>query len=146
MDVSGQKVRIRDRIPEDSTLEEKWRTDLEVSLLDPAAGRIFNAQLLTIETLDGKCIGSCSLYNWEGIQVQLGIKIGDKDYWNKGYGTDTVRLLVGHCFTETPVRRIWLKVLPWNARAQRCYEKCGFTRCGRLLIDGYDFVVMEIGR
>lgn len=143
MDARGQKVRVRDRKPEDSTLEEKWATDLEIRLLDPPAGKILNVQSFTIETLDGKCIGSCTLYNWEGDQVQLGIRVGDKDYWGKGYGTDVVRLLVDHCFAETLVRRVWLKVLPWNMRAQKCYEKCGFAECGRLLLDGYDFIVME---
>ncbi len=76
--------------------------------------------------------------------IQFGIRIGNKDYWGKGYGTEVVELLVDYWHYNLGIKRLWLKVLPTNLRAIRCYEKCGFEQAGRLLLDGYDFVVMEI--
>jgi RimJ/RimL family protein N-acetyltransferase len=36
--------------------------------------------------------------------------------------------------------------LDWNTRAQRCFEKCGFTVSGSLVSGDYHFMVMEIAR
>ena len=143
MNVAGKKVRVRDRKTSDSVMEIVWGQDEEVVVLDPPAGKILNIQLFSIETLDGKHIGLCSLYNQTLTDVQFGIRIGDKDYWNGGYGTDAVRVLVNYCFATMDVERIWLKVLPWNFRAIKCYKRCKFVRTGWLALDGHNFVVME---
>jgi RimJ/RimL family protein N-acetyltransferase len=78
-------------------------------------------------------------------EAELAIRIGDKNYWGKGYGADAVSTLVNY-WLSTGLRRIWLKVLPGNIRAVRCYEKCGFTAVARLILDGYEFLIMEISR
>ncbi len=144
MNILGEKVRIRDRIPGDSLQEIIWEMDAEIRHADPPAGKLLNSQRFSIETLEGEHIGSCSLYNWTDTDIQFGIRIGNKHYWNKGYGTDATNALVNYCFVTSGIERIWLKVLPWNTRAIKCYEKCGFTRAGWLALDGYDFALMEI--
>ena len=62
----------------------------------------------------------------------MGIVIGDKAQWGKGYGTDTMRTLVGWGFGELNLHRIALQVYDDNARAVHCYEKVGFKTEGRL--------------
>lgn len=146
MDTSGSKVRVRDRVESDSAMEIIWSLDRDVILLDPPAGQVFNNHLLSIDTLDGKHIGSCSLYNHTVDEIQLGIRIGDRDYWNKGYGTEAVSILVHYWLHMMDTARLWVKVLPENIRAIRCYEKCGFMHTGRLVLGGYEFIVMEIRR
>lgn len=143
MNVTGKSIRIRDRISSDYADEAVWQADKEILQYDPPTGKLFNNQLFSIETLDGIHIGTCSLYNNDSTRVQLGIRIGDKSYWDKGYGTEVINLLVSYAFASLGVERVWLKVLPQNIRAIRCYEKCGFAYCGRLALDGYDFVMME---
>ncbi len=143
MIITGEKVRIRDRVPADSAQEIAWSLDREIIMLDPSAGQTFNASNLSIETLDSKLIGLCSLYNWNSEDVQLGVRVGDKNYWGKGYGTEVVNLLTSYAFSQG-IKRVWLKVLPSNFRAIKCYEKCGFVHTGRLALDGYDFYTMEI--
>jgi len=72
--------------------------------------------------------------------------IGDRDYWDKGYGADAVNTLVDYIFRETELNRIYLKTLTGNFRAQQCFEKCGFGRYAKWERDGYNFVLMEINR
>ena len=146
MIVECGKVRLRDRSPDDYNRESIWGLDREINRLDPIVGKVFNEVAFSIETLEGQHIGSCMLYNDDGTSIQLGIRIGDKSFWNTGYGTDAVRALVGHCFATTNVERIWLKVLPENIRAIRCYEKCEFEYSGELLLEGFNFITMERGR
>ncbi len=86
-----------------------------------------------ILTQEGKLIGRMGYFNidWRRGEAELGIVIGDKDYWGRGYGTDAVCTLLHHIFTSTPLRRIYLFTYAENQRAQRCFEKCGFRYIGR---------------
>jgi len=72
--------------------------------------------------------------------------IGNRDYWNRGYGTDAISTLVNHIFSQMNLSRIYLKTLESNARAQKCFQKCGFTPYGHLARDGFSFILMEIYR
>ena len=72
--------------------------------------------------------------------------IGDRDYWDKGYGKDTMITLVDYIFRTTGINRIYLKTLEANLRAQKCFQESGFVWCGRLLNPGTNFMLMEITR
>jgi diamine N-acetyltransferase len=63
---------------------------------------------------------------------EIGIFIGQKDLWNRGYGTETMRLLLKHGFHTLNLHRIFLRVFETNKRAIRSYEKAGFVHEGRL--------------
>ncbi len=86
--------------------------------------------VLAIETADGVHIGNIGLHriNWKDRNAELGIAIGEKAYWDRGYGTDAIRTLLGLAFREMNLHRIYLLVDVDNARGIRCYEKAGF-RC-----------------
>ena len=101
-----------------------------------------------IETLDGKHIGNCTYYGINEVkgEAELGIIIGDRNCWDKGYGADAINILLDYIFRRTNLRRIYLKTLDSNIRAQKCFQKCGFTPCGHLGKDGFSFVLMEIHR
>jgi RimJ/RimL family protein N-acetyltransferase len=58
--------------------------------------------------------------------------IGDKSYWGRGYGTDSVRVLLRLAFEKMGLHRVHLHVFEFNQRAISCYEKCGFRREGVL--------------
>ena len=79
-------------------------------------------------------IGSCGFHDidWRNRSGEVGIAIGDKTQWNKGFGTDAMRTLVGWGFGELNLNRIALYVYDDNRRAIRCYEKVGFKVDGRL--------------
>src|SRR5215208_3571241 len=65
---------------------------------DAAKGGRDNANFV-IEA-DGLVIGHCGLFNFSETDrtCELGITIGDKDFWGRGYGRDAVRVLVDYAF------------------------------------------------
>ena len=83
--------------------------------------------------VEGELIGQCVLFdpNETSRTIQLGIVIGDKSYWGKGYGREAVRLLVDYAFRHRNYRRVWLWVHADNERAIRAYLACGFVEEGR---------------
>ncbi|PKO18995.1 MAG: N-acetyltransferase [Chloroflexi bacterium HGW-Chloroflexi-10] len=83
----------------------------------------------------GKMIGHCGLFNFNEVAhtCELGITIGEPDYWGKGYGSDAVRVLLDYAFYMRNIRKVILTVHGNNPRAIRSYEKCGFHEEGRLV-------------
>ncbi len=109
--------------------EERW---FENMLQQPA-----NEHPLTIEVRQGESwipIGNCGFMNieWRNRASEVGIFIGEKSFWNQGYGTETMRLLLEHGFQTLNLNRIFLRVFGNNARAIRSYEKAGFIHEGRM--------------
>ena len=58
--------------------------------------------------------------------------IGDKSVWNKGYGTETMQMLLQHGFETLNLNRLYLRVYSTNPRAIRAYEKADFIMEGTL--------------
>ena len=87
----------------------------------------------TILTKSGKPIGNLALMEIEYIHKSavLGIMIGEKEYWNRGYGTDAINALLGFAFDTLAMNRIELRTLEINKRALACYKNCGFKVEGR---------------
>jgi RimJ/RimL family protein N-acetyltransferase len=164
--IDGSKVRLRHKKLTDVRNDYRWQLDPELSRLDaaPLLNTSFPVYLLdyadsvhrpgpnryplAVETLDGKHIGNCTCYDIDDDrgEAQLGIMIGDRDYWDKGYGTDTINTLVGHIFRNTGLNRVYLKTLDWNLRAQKCFQNCGFTMSGKLSRNGKTFIFMDMKR
>lgn len=105
----------------------KWMEE-EVGELSPG-GYFFGIRTLA----DDKLIGELALdvVNWPGRDAFVGLGIGETDYWNKGYGTDVMNVLLRFAFTDVNLRRVTLSVFEYNPRAVRSYEKAGFHHEGR---------------
>jgi RimJ/RimL family protein N-acetyltransferase len=164
--ITGKKIKLRDKKLSDVRNDYTWQTDPELARLDaaPTLDMSFSVYLLdyasalhhrdrrrlplAIETLDNKHIGNCTCYDIDEKkgEAQIGIMIGKREYWDKGYGTDAINTLTDYIFQTSSLNRLYLKTLDWNKRAQQCFIKCGFTYCGSLDRDGYHFVLMELKR
>jgi RimJ/RimL family protein N-acetyltransferase len=83
---------------------------------------------------DDRPIGTIGLEDLSLIdgRAELGIAIGERDEWDRGYGTDAVRALCDFGFGELRLERIGLFVYEGNDRARRAYEKAGFRHEGTL--------------
>ncbi len=164
--ITGKKIMLRRKRLADAWNDYTWKTDPELARLDAApqltvsfykflsdyANELHCSDSVrcafAIETEDGKHIGYCGYYdvNESRGEAEVGIIIGNRDYWDKGYGTDAVKTLASYIFGHTSFNRIYLKSLQWNIRAHKSFQKSGFTLCGHLVKDGYSFVLMEIYR
>jgi RimJ/RimL family protein N-acetyltransferase len=94
-----------------------------------------NAIRFSVRTLaDDKLIGNVSLWvsSWTHSEAWVGIVIGEREYWGKGYGTDAMRLIVQYGFMEANLRRISLALHSYNGRALKSYEKVGFKMEGTM--------------
>lgn len=82
--------------------------------------------------------------------AELGILIGDKDFWGKGIAQEACYLAMKFGFDHMQLRKIYLAVYESNPAAKKVYEKLGFTLEGTLrkhvLVDGqfYDKHYMGI--
>jgi RimJ/RimL family protein N-acetyltransferase len=80
----------------------------------------------------GVLIGMISYYNWapERGTAELGIYIGERQLWDRGYGTEAVRTLLDHLFQTTSLRAMYLNTYATNERARASYQKVGFETMG----------------
>lgn len=87
----------------------------------------------------GKYIGGCSINECDvkNRTCVIGIMIGDKEYWSKGYGSDALKVLTKFIFEEVNMNKIKLKVFSFNNRAISCYKKVGFKEEGILKKEVY---------
>ncbi len=164
--IQGEKIRLREKKLSDVRNDYNWQRDPEMARFDavPVLDLPFALYLLdytseirskrrtrfalAIETTEGKHIGNCTCYEIDEKkgEAQFGIMIGDAEYRDNGYGRDVVRTMICHVFRTTDFKRIYLKTLDWNLRAQKCFEKSGFKACGQLKRNGFTFLLMEIFR
>ena len=164
--IRGEKVVLRQKRIEDAEDDYAWRTDEELARLDatkPLRMRFQDflrfsqeelsyaypsSRRLAIDTLDGVHIGNCMYYdiNVRRSEAELGIMIGDRAYWSRGYGSDSVGTLLAHIFSEAPLDRVYLHTLDWNHRARRCFGKLGFRELKDVRRSGMDFILMEVRR
>lgn len=59
----------------------------------------------------------------------IGITIGSK-FWARGYGTDSIKIILDYLFMYKGAERIELEVVDYNKRAIKCYKRCGFVQEG----------------
>jgi RimJ/RimL family protein N-acetyltransferase len=89
--------------------------------------------IMAIVLKDGdRHIGNVGLHHLNLVDrhAELGIAIGEKEHWQKGHGTEAIRLMVDYGFSTLNLHRIYLCVHDNNPRAIAAYEKVGFRREG----------------
>lgn len=154
----GDLIRLRAREPEDEPLLHAWFNDPEVTehltiryplshlqeaqFIERVSSISYGNASFGIETIaEGLLIGGCGLESTspENRSAILGIAIGDRSFWDGGYGTDSMRTVCRFGFEMMNLHRIELEVYAGNARAQHVYEKIGFVVEGRRREGVYKF-------
>jgi RimJ/RimL family protein N-acetyltransferase len=148
--LTGERVTLRPVRPEDLPTLYEWKVDLatweattdvpaypmtydeyreyaEKKARDPQGNADFVAEV------GGVLVGRGGLFAFDPLThcAEVGISFGP-EHRNKGYGQETLRLLVDFGFRHRNLHRIWLETLASNAAALRCYTKVGFVEEGRL--------------
>ena len=82
---------------------------------------------------EGRFVGIAFLHSLDlpNRRARFAIGIHDHILWGTGLGAEATRLVLGYAFETFRLHRVDLRVLDNNARAIRCYEKCGFQVEGR---------------
>ena len=77
-------------------------------------------------------LGYCDLSDIDNLNqtAKCGICIGNKTYWNNGYGTEALYLLIDYGFRALNLHNIIIDVYEYNKGAIKCYEKIGFKKIG----------------
>ncbi len=89
--------------------------------------------VFAIVTLErDELLGNCGLHNIDLINktAELGIFIGEKKNWNKGFGSEATMLLLAYGFNILNLNNVMLTVKEHNKRAIACYKRCGFKHIG----------------
>jgi len=172
----GKLVKLRALRAEDAECHLRWRNDPELvrwaAAGDPMFGPVtaealargFETMLrlnpresavFTVEDLaNGRVIGMADyrdLDPYAGVAT-LGVSIGEREFWGRGHGSDSVRLLVDHLFGAFALARLELDTWSGNERAVRAFTGLGFREEGRrrsaVLLDGkrYDRVLFGMLR
>lgn len=120
-------ARLLDAVPAVPKSQAQWATWLEE--LEKAKDSFYFAirpahanSLLGFLELDGVL--------WTHGNCWLGIGLGDRENWDKGYGREAVELALRFAFHELNLHRVQLSVFSYNERAIILYEKLGFSREG----------------
>ena len=116
------------RAPISQAMEEQWFSQL----LEKQGKTDYHFVICLID--GGRPIGTAGLHglDLENGHAEFGIAIGEKEEWNKGYGTEALEALTDFGFGMLRLERIDLHVYEPNARARRSYEKAGFVVEGAL--------------
>lgn len=151
--IYGERIRLRAVERDDLKKYHEWLNDPEVTRglalylplsmadeenwFDAMTKRDPNEKPFAIEIKKGKnwkLIGNCGFHALENQNRcgEVGIVIGDKTEWNKGYGAEAMTLLQRHGFETLNLNRVYLQVYADNVRAVRSYEHAGFVLEGRL--------------
>jgi RimJ/RimL family protein N-acetyltransferase len=145
--IIGKKCYLSPMSMDDTEQYTVWLNDLEVTrtLSIFSMNITYNSELEIVEKIsrghnyaivdikNNKLIGNVGLISVDHLHrtAEIGIFIGDKSYWNKGYGEEAMRLLLQYSFTHLNLRNVMLRVFAYNERAIKCYEKIGFKTIGK---------------
>ena len=142
----GKKCYLSPMDINDAEKYTEWLNDLEVisnltiynSVINTETEKDFLVKLSKehnysiVDNAANKLIGSCGFTDLDHLNLtsEAGIFIGDKNYWNKGYGTEALVLLLDYGFKVLNLHNVMLRVYSLNERAIRSYEKAGFKKIG----------------
>lgn len=142
MDITRGILRIRNAEPRDAMKLAAWWNDGSVMAhagfpggLGTSEERVLRdilekyddrRRLLIIEVA-GQCVGEMNWRMENEQECDIGIKICEPSYQEKGYGRVLLSMMISHLF-DRGVKKIVLDTDLYNLRAQHVYEKLGFEK------------------
>lgn len=93
-----------------------------------------NVMLAIVDKKSDKHIGNIKLgpINWISRIADLGVMIGDKEFWHKGYATEAIKLLLDYAFRRLNLHKVTAGVIAGHEASIKAFEKAGFEVEGRM--------------
>lgn len=169
----NNEVTIRDICQEDVIRLFYWSVDKELNKFDPKPLPVNSKELIeacnsyctridkevmgeNLEDIKYKYfiitnredvpIGFINFFSIDKIKKQgeLGVKLGDMRYWNKGIASKAVDIAINYIFNNMQIDRIYIETGEENMPALKLFNKLNFKKCGEYLEDEeFKFIVME---
>lgn len=149
--MKGSKVYLRALEPDDYKISIEWRQDpqiwsmlvgrryfvseqIEKKWIEATYDNSKQVSLAICDSATNTYIGNISLKNIDFFNksASFAILIGNKEYWNGGYGTQATLLLLNHAFMDLGLERVQSIILSDNIGSIKMHEKCGFIQEGIL--------------
>lgn len=144
----GEKCYLSPINPEDADRIATWSNDFEMSVFTGDVSDMISIEkqreyleymsnngysFAIIKKDTDEPIGICKLTQVDLInrKATLGIFIGEKSCWDKGFGTEATKLILDFGFNIINLKNIMLTVYSFNERAIKAYHRCGFKEIGR---------------
>ena len=149
--ITGHRIYLTGINKEDLSKIVKWVNDSEMTYYLFMGDRPAHIELLTeqwekeiknpnevamaiVDKKKDKMIGWSGLYsiNWISRSAEYRIFIGEKQYRDRGIGTEVAKLMLNYGFEKLNLNKIWLGVNAAHKGAVHSYEKAGFVKEGML--------------
>lgn len=81
------------------------------------------------ESESGGHVGNIKLggINWTHRFADIGILIGERSAWGRGYATEAITLVCGYAFGSLKLHKLMANMYVENVGSRRAFEKAGFT-------------------
>jgi RimJ/RimL family protein N-acetyltransferase len=166
--MTGAKCYLSPIDPNDAEKYAEWLNDWEVIRFITAYNKVINADherefllelskehtYAIVDLATNELIGNCGFMNMNhpDRNAEVGIFIGNKNFWGKGFGSEALALTLDYGFKALNLHSVFLRTLEFNERAIASYKKTGFKIIGRrresVMLEGraYDAIYMDILR
>ena len=145
--LEGKKVYLAPIDPADAPRYAAWINDLEVSKhltlasasITPEKEREILQHLSAehnyaiVDAATDELAGNIGLMDLDSLHrtAEVGLFIGDKAKWDRGFGTEALVLMADYAFHVLGVGNLMLRAFDYNKRGIACYKKVGFREIGR---------------
>jgi len=165
--IYGERITLRPPVVQDAQYVYYWERDDEVWRYDPH--RPFSQSMAEflpifernyvrgngrqvwyiIEDEYHVPIGTITYFNvdYRAGQAEIGLGLGEKTRWGKGYGPEAIRTLVDYLFTVPGMVRVYAETAQANLPARRAFSKANFVEVGPIFDPrsaGQLWVLLEI--
>ena len=148
----GKRVMLRKMTEQDILKYHEWKNNLDIMrstspyldmysfeetkqfVMDVILNNQNSKSYMIVDNETHNVIGITSLVNidWKNRNAECIIDIGEKDYWGKGIGKESLSMLLQYAFLELNLNRVGLKVYSFNERAINLYNNLGFVKEGEI--------------
>jgi RimJ/RimL family protein N-acetyltransferase len=128
----GNKCYLSPMNTNDAEKFAEWLNDLEITVNLTLYNSVINTEnektflenlskdhnYSIIDKETNELLGNCGFVDIDHLNqmAEVGIFIGNKNYWNKGYGTEALTLLLDYGFKALNLHSILIKVYSFNLR------------------------------